>query len=68
MPDLDSIDIEIQPDTVIQVGDTVTGIARMYTADGTDTLISSLPGDFEWGFVDLYANNHDSTFNIVNDS
>ncbi len=61
----ESLYIDVEPSDTIKAGETVTAIAEIHSDTGIIS-ISDLPGDFTWGFIDLYANNHDSTFVISN--
>jgi fibro-slime domain-containing protein len=63
----DSLHISVEPNDTIQVGDTLTGIAAMFTDTGAVS-IDELDGDMNWYFYDINGFNHDSTFIIVNDS
>ncbi len=59
--------IRVFPNDTIAVGDTLLAVAKIATDTG-DVSLSDLPGDITWGFTDLYANNHDSTFSWEKDS
>ena len=54
------ITIDITPSTTIRAGDTVSGRVVLFSDDGE--VLTDLEGVFEWGYVDLYADNPQSTF------
>ena len=55
------INIAITPSTTIQAGTTVTGSMVLLSDDGE--VLTDLDGLFQWGYVDLHADNPPSTFN-----
>ncbi len=61
----DELEIIVDPSDTIQVGDT----ALAWTQIKSDTgIVTDLPGDLTWTWVDLNGLNHDSTFTTFDDS
>jgi fibro-slime domain-containing protein len=63
-----ALHIQVKPSTTIRAGDTLYGFAEV--RDQNDSLIprSALSGVFNWGFVDLHANNAPSTLWRISDT